>query len=76
MSINDEENMKELLRAVYKPVSASPEFKDTLLRSLTDRVSAGARVVSNPLSMRPEFGFVMATAIILAVISYGIRLHI
>jgi len=35
MKINTGEEMKRLLQAVYKPVAASPEFKERLLQRLT-----------------------------------------
>ena len=76
MSINNEENIKELLQAIYKPVSASPEFKEALLKSLADKVSGKAKEPANPLRVRPALWFAAAGAIVLVAISYGILLPV
>ena len=76
MNINNEEHMKKAFHAIYKPVSASPEFKETLLKSLVDQVSGEARVSVSQLSVRPELWFALAGSVVLAVISYGIRMPI
>ena len=39
MSLNREDNIRRLLKLVYKPVAASPEFKEGLLERLRQIVS-------------------------------------
>jgi hypothetical protein len=74
MNINSEDNMKELLQAIYKPVAASPKFKKRLLKRLADKVSGEAREPAIPLWRRPKLWVAVAAVLILAAIGYGVWL--
>ncbi len=74
MNINSEENMKKLLQAVFKPVVASSEFKERLLKRLTHGVGGAAKGAPRPLWRQPKLWVSIAAAVILAVIAYGIWL--
>lgn len=75
MSINNEENMKELLQAIYKPVVASSEFKEGLLKRLADKVSGEAgEQPAIPLWRRQKLWVAVAVVLILAAIGYGVWL--
>jgi hypothetical protein len=72
MNINTEEEMKRLLQAVCKPVAASPEFKERLLKRLTQEVSGGAITPPRALWLRPVLWAPIAAAVALALIAYFI----
>ena len=74
MNINSEENMKKLLQAVCKPVAASSEFKERLLKHLTHKVSGEAKEATIPLWKQPKLWVPIAAVIILAAIGYGMWL--
>lgn len=69
-----EENMKKLFQAIYKPVAASPEFKDRLLKHLVTEVSAGAEVLAIPLWRQLKLWIPITAILVLATIAYGIWL--
>ena len=69
-----EEKMKKLFRAIYKPVKASPEFKDGLLKQLTTEVSAKSEASAIPLWKRPKLWVSIAAVLAVAAIVYGIWL--
>ena len=72
MNINTEEEMRRLLQAVCKPVAASPEFKERLLKRLTQEVSGGAIAPPRPLWLKPVLWAPVAAAVVLALIGYFI----
>jgi len=69
-----EENIKKLFQAIYKPVAASPEFKDRLLKHLVTEVSARAEVLAIPLWRRLKLWIPVTAILVLAVIAYVIWL--
>ncbi len=69
-----EENMKKLFQAIYKPVTASPEFKDRLLKHLATEVSARAEVLATPLWRQLKLWIPITAILVLATIAYGIWL--
>ncbi len=69
-----EENMKKLFQAIYKPVAASPEFKDRLLKHLVTEVSARAEVLAIPLWKQLKLWIPITAILVLAAIAYGIWL--
>jgi hypothetical protein len=74
MNIKSEENMKELLQAIYKPVAALPKFKKGLLKRLADKVSGEAKEATISLWRRPKLWVAVAAVLILAAIGYGVWL--
>ena len=74
MNINSEENMKKLLQAVCKPVVASAEFKEEVLKRLTYKVGGTDRGLPPPLWRQPKLWVSIAAVLILATIGYGIWL--
>ena len=69
-----EENMKKLFQAIYKPVAASPEFKDRLLKHLATEVSTRAEVLAIPLWRQLKLWIPITAILVLAAIAYGIWL--
>ncbi len=69
-----EENMKKLFQTIYKPVAASPEFKDRLLKHLATAISARAEVVAIPLWRQLKLWIPVTAILVLATIAYGIWL--
>jgi len=74
MKMDYEENMKKLFQAIYKPVAASPEFKDRLLKHLATEVSARAEVLAIPLWKQLKLWIPITAILVLAAIAYGIWL--
>lgn len=72
--MDNEERMKKLLQAVYKPVSASSEFKERLLKSLTDQISS--RTFGSPISFwqRRRLWVTVAVVVVLAITGVAIWL--
>ena len=66
--------MKKLLQAICRPVVASPEFKEELLKQLIQTVAGKAKGPTIPLWTRPKLWVSIAAVLILATIGYGIWL--
>jgi anti-sigma-K factor RskA len=72
MSSNSEEKMRGLLKTIYKPAFASPEFRGEMLKRLSDEISGKAKDVTIPLWQQPRLWVAVAAVLILAAIAYGI----
>jgi len=71
---HEENDMKKLFQAIYKPVVVSPEFKDELLKQLTTEVNTKTEVLAIPLWKRPKLWVAIAAVLVVAAIGYGIWL--
>ena len=71
---HEENAMKKLFQVIYKPVAASPEFKDELLKQLTTEVGAKTEALAIPLWRQPKLWVAIATVLVVAAIGYGIWL--
>jgi hypothetical protein len=66
--------MEKLLRTIYKPVAASPEFKEGLLEHLTHELDSKSGQLTMPLWKQPRLFVSIAVVLIIAAIGYGIWL--
>jgi len=69
-----EDEIKELLKSVCQPATPSPEFKNQMLQDLIRGVGSTAYGVTRPRWRQPRLGVSIASAVISAVIGYGIWL--
>jgi len=72
--INNEESIRQILQATYKPVVASSTFKDELRKQLRDEVAAKAKEVAIPVWKRLRLWVPIAVVLVVASIGYGIWL--
>jgi hypothetical protein len=72
MSSYSEEKLRELLKTIYKPVFASPEFRNGMLKRLSDEISGEAKEATITLWKQPKLWVAVAAVLILAAIVYGI----
>jgi hypothetical protein len=72
--MDDEERIKKLIKTIFKPVSASSEFKERLLKSLTNQISS--RTVRSPVPMwqRRRLWIAVTAVVVLAVVGTAIWL--
>lgn len=71
IDFDNDQDIKRLLRSVYKPVAPSPELKEQLLKRLTLEASGVALRASRPLWERPKLWLPIAVSAISGVIGYG-----
>ncbi|MBE9512938.1 MAG: hypothetical protein IMY77_02635 [Chloroflexi bacterium] len=76
IDFNSEEDIKRLLKSVYKSGAPSPELKERLLESLTLEAGGAALNTSYPLWKRPRLWLPIAVAVISGVIGYGVWLSL
>ncbi len=76
IDFDNDEDIKRLLRSVYKPVAPSPELKEQLLKRLTLEVSGATLMASHPLWERPKLWLPIAVSAISVVIGYGVWLSL
>ena len=76
IDFNSEEDIKRLLKSVYKSGAPSPELKDRLLESLTLEAGGAALSTSHPLWKRPKLWAPIVVAVISGVIGYGVWLSL
>lgn len=70
--INNEESIRQILQATYKPVVASSTFKDELRKQLRDEVAAKAKEVAIPVWKRLRLWVPIAVVLVVALIGYGL----
>jgi len=76
IDFNSEEDIKRLLKSVYKSGAPSPELKDRLLESLTLEAGGAVLNTSLPLWNRPKLWVPIVVAVISGVIGYGVWLSL
>ena len=74
INIDSEKKMKKLLQTIYKPVAASSEFREGLLKRLTHEFGSESSELTMPLWKQPRLFVSIAVVLILAAIGYGIWL--
>jgi hypothetical protein len=72
--MDNEERMRKLLQAMYKPVIVSSEFKEKLLTSLMDQLGSQAQKPATPLWKNRWVWVPVAVIIVLAIIGSAIWL--
>ncbi len=68
---NNEENIRNLLKATYKPVAPPPELREQLCERLTLEASGASVGVSRPLWERPRILVPILVAVFSGLIGYG-----
>ncbi len=66
--MDNEERMKKLLQVICKPVSASSDFKERLLKSLTNQISSQTVRSPVPILQRRRLWVAVAAVVVLAIV--------
>ena len=72
MNMDSEKHMKNILKTIYKPATASPEFREGLLERLTHELGGDVGQLTIPLWKQPRSFVFIAAVLIIAAIGYGI----
>jgi len=76
MDFDNDEKIGRLLKLACKTKVPSPELKDGLRQRLTLEADSAVLSASHSLVGRTRFGLIIATAVISAVIGYGVWLSL
>lgn len=69
MELNNEEEIRKLVKSAYRPVASPPELKEQLLNQLT--LEASGAGVARPLWEQPRILVPILAAVIAGLIGYG-----
>ena len=71
MGLNNEEEIRNLLKSAYKPVAPPPELKKQLREQLTIEASGAGAGVSRSLWEQPRVMVPILAAVVSGLIGYG-----
>ena len=71
MELNNEEEIRNLVKSAYRPVASPPELKKQLLEQLTLEASGASAAISRPLWEQPRVLVPILAAVVSGLIGYG-----
>ena len=70
MKLNNEDDIRDLVKSAYRPVASPPELRKQLFEQLTLESSGGASI-SRPLWEQPRILVPVLAAVVSGLIGYG-----
>lgn len=71
MELNNEDEIRNLVKSAYRPVASPPELKKQLFEQLTLEASGAGASVSRPLWEQPRILVPILAAVVSGLIGYG-----